>query len=51
MDWALTCVQLPPELRNSYFPIFQLSKEHIFESTAPDLGQLYDFVGRDLPVV
>jgi hypothetical protein len=50
-DLVLTCVQLPSELRDSHFPIFQLTKEHVFESTAPDLRQLRNLVGRDLPVM
>lgn len=48
---VLTCVQLPSELCDSHFPGLQLSNEHVFESTAPDLGQLDDLVRRYLPIV
>lgn len=48
---VLTCVQLPSELCDGHFPAFQLANEHVFESTAPDLGQLNDLVRRNLPIM
>ena len=51
LDRVLTGIQLPSELCDCDFPRFQLTKEYVFESAAPDLGQLRDLIRGDLPVV